>query len=76
MEMNQKLFDECTQQYKQERQKWVPFLPRNCYHIIKIINMFSNLEYTMQSAFFLIFHTLLTMVFIYYGYRYIVNRTD
>lgn len=23
MEMNQKLFDECTQQYKQEKQKWV-----------------------------------------------------
>ena len=23
MEMNQKLFDDCTQQYKAERQKWV-----------------------------------------------------
>jgi len=27
MEMNQKLFDECTQQYKQERQKWVLCCP-------------------------------------------------
>lgn len=23
MEMNQKLFDDCTQQYKAEKQKWV-----------------------------------------------------
>lgn len=39
MEMNQKLFDECTQQYKQERQKWVPLLPQNGCHEMR--NVFS-----------------------------------